>query len=117
MEMGGIFMEAVERAIGALERNAQATEAMLGIAEKEQIIMEEPGPPMCPYCNRLDPEATQIRVEGGSGKLSELVMAFEVHCCNKTIYAVPDSLTTMGSIEQANMLLAMKKGGRTDVGE
>lgn len=109
MEMGGVFMETVERAMVALERNASATEAMLAIAEKEQMVMAEPGPPLCPFCNTLDPEVTQIK-QGGSGKLNELVMAFETHCCNHTIYAIPDSLMTVGSIEAANQVIAMKKG-------
>lgn len=105
---------AVAEIVTALNRNADATEAMLDIARAEQIVMAEPGPSVCPHCGKLDPVVTQLGAEGGSGELSEFVMRAETHCCNQIVYAIPLGWDTTTSADMAADILKIKKGGRPE---
>jgi len=96
--------------VAAVLRNAEATEAMLALAKEEQIVMSEPGPPQCPHCGKLDPEITELGEKGGSGKLSEFVIAGETHCCNRPIYAIPIGFDTTVSLEMVQDIMTMKGG-------
>ncbi len=105
-------MDVLEQLVSAVERNAVATEKMLAIAEQEQIIMQEPGPPVCPHCGKLDPVVTELPGEaGGSGKLSDFVVRCETHCCNRVVFAIPNGWDTAVSQELAEDILKIKKGG------
>lgn len=96
-------------AVQALERNAQATEKMLAIAEREQIQMEY-APPLCPGCGKIDPVVTQLEGDG-SGKLSEFVMKGETHCCNRTVYAIPTGFNTTDNMNMVDEIFNHMKGG------
>jgi hypothetical protein len=100
----------MDRLIAAVERNAEATEQMLTLAKEEQIVMAEPGPPVCPFCGKLDPEVTELG-SGGSGKLSEFVIRAETHCCNRILYALPVGWDTTTTPEMAADIQTIKKGG------
>ena len=111
MELKGRELKKLlERAIDALERNATATENMLAIAEQEQLVMTEPGPPSCPHCGKLNPEVTQIRQEG-HGPLGDFVMAAETHCCHKVLYAVPIGFDAVPNLELARDILNQRGAG------
>lgn len=102
MELSGRDLKKLlTSAVKALERNAEATEEMLKIANSEQLVTQEPGPPVCPHCGKVDPEITDVSESGGSGFLSGFVIVGETHCCNKTLYAVPFVYDTFTSAEMA----------------
>lgn len=111
MEKGGTD-NSMDRLIAAVERNAEATEQMLALAKEEQIVMAEPGPPVCPHCGKLDPEVTELDA-GGSGQLSDFVMRGETHCCNRILYALPLGWDTTTTPEMAADILTIRKGGKT----
>lgn len=108
--VGREIAKALEPVVQALERSAKANEDLLTLATQEQIVMAEPGPPVCPFCGRLDPEVTQVAADG-DGPLGDFVMAAEAHCCNKVLYAVPLGFDTFTRIEMAQDALTQRKGG------
>lgn len=100
----------IQRGIVALERNAEATEKMLAIAEQEQLVMTEPGPPVCPHCGKLDPEITQLEADG-SGPLGHFVVVAECHHCNRTFYAIPIGFDTVTTKDLAADVLNQRRAG------
>ena len=102
--------------ISAVERNAVATEDMLKLAKEEQLVMQEPGPAICPHCGKLDPVITELQQQGeaGSGPLSEFVIAGETHCCNRVIYAVPVAFDCLPDLNLVADFLKMKGGSAHD---
>lgn len=97
----------INKAVDALERSATANEQLLELATKEQLVSVEPGPPVCPWCGRVDPEITETG-NGGSGTLSGFIVMGETHCCNHTIIAVPIGFDTFQSVEQAQAVISEK---------
>lgn len=111
MELVGRDRKMIERAVDALERNAEATEKMLALAQTDVAEMAEVGPPVCPHCGRLNPVVTQLGADG-AGPLGDFVMVAETHCCNRTLYAVPHAFDTAISLDLAQALLNERKGGK-----
>jgi hypothetical protein len=100
----------VGRLVEALERSADASEKLLSIAEQEQLVMTEPGPPVCPNCGKVNPTVTQLEADG-AGPLGEFVMVAECHHCNRTIYAVPIGFDTVTTKELAGDVLNQRRAG------
>jgi hypothetical protein len=94
----------------AVERQATAAEKLLELAEREELVGVEPGPSVCPGCGRLNPEITPLQNDG-SGPLDNYVLIAETHCCNSTVYCVPDTWSVVTHKDEALSLLHMK--GRT----
>lgn len=109
-EIGRETERLLNQAVKALERNAVATEKMLAIAEREQIQFEY-SPPMCPHCGAVNPEVTQLNVEG-SGLLGDFIMQAEAHCCNHVIYAIPLGFSSANDVEMAKDIQRQLKGGK-----
>lgn len=66
-----------------LERGVIALEALA----QDPIINIEAAPPVCPKCNRMNPN---VSVEQGSdGPLAECVLVARCGNCNEVFYAVP----------------------------
>lgn len=95
--------------INALERTAKAQEDLLELA-KDEVVTIERGPSICPGCGKPNPEITQLAVDG-SGKIDEFVLMAETHCCNKTIYGIPDAWSLVRDKTEAIAFMEMKKGG------
>lgn len=117
--MGGkTTEELLGQAVDALERSATANEALLKIAEQEQLVMTEPGPSICPHCGAVNPTVHLVDDSGGSGPLDEFVLVGETECCRKTIYAIPHEFTVVPTRDAAVQLMndktySLKGGNRT----
>lgn len=92
-----------------LDRQATAAEKLLELAEREEMTVER-GPSICPGCGKLNPTVTQLEGDG-SGPLDEFVLKGETHCCNKTVYAIPDAWAVVNHRDEASSLLELQKGG------
>lgn len=99
--------EMLKAAVAALERQATASEKLLELAEREEIVGVEPGPSVCPNCGALNPEVTPLQ-DGGSGPLDTFVLMVETHCCNKTMYCIPDAWLIVRHKDEATSLMEMK---------
>ena len=98
----------------ALKRNAKASEELLDIAKKEMVQIEvEPGPPVCPNCGVLNP-TVYFEAEAGSGPLNEIVFKFEMHCCNRTVYAVPEGWQMSVQMEEVADIIKQRAGVTND---
>jgi hypothetical protein len=79
-----------------LERIAVAVEA-LAIDPEVEI---NAGPPICPSCGAFDPMLTLAFQEGGTGKMSELII--DGNCqCKANVYIVIESYSVHKSSETA----------------
>jgi hypothetical protein len=91
MQNGRELSNHLRDAVRELRRTADATEEMLAMARNEQqSVVFEGGPPICPNCGAANPVVTTA-MDSGSGPLDQFVMIGEAHCCNRTIYGVPQS--------------------------
>jgi len=94
----------------ALKRNAKASEALLDIAKQEMVQLEiEAGPPICPHCGVLNP-TVYMEAEAGSGPVNEIVFKFEMHCCNGTVYGIPEGWAMAMSSEEAADIIKQRAG-------
>lgn len=76
-----------ERLVTALERVADANEALIDLAKEERDSGESIfGPPFCPHCGTFSPS---VRNEGGSGSMNEFVLAAACENCGKQFFAIP----------------------------
>lgn len=80
--------------------------------EKLSIIPEDAEiqslPPVCPSCGVFDPNVTLAYQEGGTGKMSEIVVN-GVCQCGEPIYIVIDSYSTHKSIDTVEMEIKEKE--------
>lgn len=94
----------------ALVRNAKASEEIVAIAKQEQVQFEvEAGPPVCPECGALNP-TVYMREREGSGPVNEIVFEFEMHCCNTTVYAVPEGWQMTTLKDEASDIIRQRAG-------
>lgn len=97
----------------ALERQATAAEKLLELAEREEMVQVESGPPVCPGCGKLNPIVSQVQA-GGDGPLHEFVMKVETHCCNKTMYAFAETWVMAPNLAYFESYIEQRRGGRND---
>jgi hypothetical protein len=98
----------------ALKRNAKASEELLDIAKQETMQIEvEAGPPVCPNCGVLNP-TIYMEQEAGSGPLNEMIFKFEMHCCNKTVYAVPEGWQMSVLMQEVIDIIQQRAGVTND---
>lgn len=76
--------EVPPKATDPLERIAVALERML---EEPAVEIMEPTPPICPYCNSINPVVT-TEDSGGSGQISEFIIRGNCGNCGNIIFAV-----------------------------
>lgn len=98
----------------AMERQADATEALLALAKADQAAMLEtetaPQPSVCPGCRVINPVVTQIDAGGGSGPLDQSFFVVETHCCNRRAFAIPVEMMTTLDEDTLREVLAEKGG-------
>ena len=95
-----------ERMIAALERHAAAAEELNALAKEERGVGEQienqPGPPFCPHCNRIDPT---VRTQAeGSGLLSDFVLVMQCTNCGNTFYGLAEGWIIAPDGETAKQL-------------
>jgi hypothetical protein len=81
------------RMLNSLERIANTLEKVPDILSKlgeEPEIMIEAGPPLCPHCNKFNPEV-DIEDTEGSGPIFEYYMKARCHNCGHVFYAIPQT--------------------------
>jgi hypothetical protein len=86
MSLGREEMILAGRLVSAMERQADANEALIALA-KEEREKELSGPPTCPHCGYVNP-SIQARFDG-SGPLGDFVLAATCNHCEKVFYAEP----------------------------
>jgi hypothetical protein len=113
MQQGRGIARLLWRAVAALERMASAQEELNTLAKDEREVGEQienqPGPPFCPHCNRIDP-IVRTQAEG-TGLLSNFVLVMQCSHCSNTFYGLAEGWMIAPDIDAAKELRDAKKGG------
>jgi hypothetical protein len=90
------YEELLERGVNALERLAE-----------DPVIQIETGPPVCPFCDTMNP-SVRVEESSSSGPLVEFVI--QAHClhCNQVFYAVPYQWVCTKTTEEAGEAIQEK---------
>jgi hypothetical protein len=87
-----------------LERGVEALEKL---AQDEFEIQVETKPPVCPHCNRMNPNV-RVSESSMSGPLAEfLTQAFCLNC-NNIFYVIPTQTECVKSLDDARDVIANK---------
>lgn len=92
---------------------------MRGVEALEKLAADEPleinietKPPVCPYCEKINP---MVRVDESNttGQLAEYVVQAQCLHCNNVFYVIPFHVDCVKSIDQAQRLIEekMRLGG------
>jgi len=112
-ELKEAIKEGVTPLVRALERSAKANEELLDIAKQETVQMEaEAGPPVCPNCGVVNPTVYSSE-QAGSGPLAESVYQFEMHCCNASVWAIPEGWVFARTAAEAAEAIDYRRAGVT----
>lgn len=79
----------------ALERIAAATERLA----EDPVIHVESGPPVCPFCERMNPEI-RVSESENRGPLGEYVLQAQCLSCNEIFYAIPQMWLTVRTTDE-----------------
>lgn len=94
------------RLVEAVERVAVANEELIALAKDERGIGEQienqPGPPFCPHCQRMNP-SVKTQAEG-TGQLSDFVLVMQCEHCNNTFYGLAEGWLIAPDSETAKQL-------------
>jgi hypothetical protein len=102
---------ALERIARAVEKGVELNEKMLALATEEPMTIE-PGPPVCPFCGKLNP-IVQSHERAGSGPMDEMVLILDCQQCDMQFIAVPDGWTNVATTTEAQAII---EGRRSDIG-
>lgn len=110
--MGRSIARLLVRSVHALERMAAAQEELNQLAKAEREIGEQienqPGPPFCPHCSRVDPV---VRTQSeGTGSLSEFVLVMQCTHCRTTFYGLPEGWLIAPDSETAKDIRDTRRG-------
>lgn len=83
-----------------LRRGVRAIEAL---AEDPEIKVEV-HPPVCPYCEQINP-VVKVRESEAEGQLAEFVIHAECLHCHESFYALPFQMDCVKSISDAQQLM------------
>jgi hypothetical protein len=90
-----------------LERIAVAVEAL---AVDPEIELQA-GPPVCPSCGAFDPQTTLAYQEGGTGRMSEIIIDGACQC-GERLFIVIESYAVFKSSDQAvHMIQERERAG------
>jgi hypothetical protein len=105
--------DSTERLIRAVERVAVANEELIVLAKAERDIGEQienqPGPPFCPHCSRVNP-SVKTQAEG-EGLLSDFVLVMQCAHCHSTFYGLADGWQMAPDIDNAKQLRDARRAG------
>lgn len=87
------MFDLLERGVIALEK--------LG---EDPVIQMETGPPICPYCERVNPRVRQSESEA-DGKMAEIVYRFHCLNCNGVFYGIPLHWSMCQDVQQAEAVI------------
>lgn len=87
-----------------LDRIADALERL----GDDPVIQMETGPPVCPHCERMNPNV-DVEESGGSGPLSEFVIRATCLHCNNVFYCLIMQWQTVAEISQIQPLMDQLK--------
>lgn len=82
-------MSVDERAVRALERLADANEAIVKLASDEREDAEgipRFAPAICPHCLKTDPE---VAIEAAEGRFEEMIVIAHCRNCGQRFFGVP----------------------------
>lgn len=78
-----------------LRRGVIAVEALA----EDPVIHVESGPPVCPFCEMMNPKVL-VRESEASGPLGEYLLQAQCQNCNELFYAVPQIWLTVRTITE-----------------
>lgn len=87
-----------------LERIAVGIERLA----EDPVIQMETGPPVCPHCERVNPNV-RVNESGGSGPLAEFVIQASCLHCGRTFYALPVQWQCAAQLSHVEPLLQQLK--------
>lgn len=92
-------MDAYEREL--MERGVSALEKL----SADPVIQMETGPPVCPFCDRMNPN---VRVEESeaTGPLAEFVIQAQCQHCNKVFFGIPLQWSTCRNIQEVQAVIS-----------
>lgn len=91
-------MELLERMTVAIEKLSEPPEFEVNLK-----------PPVCPHCNTVDPVVELPYQQGGTGKLSEIVVAGTCLACRKHLWVVIESYSMHKEASEAAMEVSEKE--------
>jgi transposase-like protein len=109
MEVGREFERLVERGVKALERNAEASEQLIALANDERTdsVEDLSSPPKCPHCGTFNPT---IRNEGAQGSMEDFTLVATCSSCGKTFFGFPTGWFIVKTPEEARTVVRERAG-------
>lgn len=110
--MSARIEELLERAVVALDRNANASEALISLAKEERDYGDSLlSPAFCPHCTTVNP-TVRIRSEiyEGAGEIEEFVLVAVCEHCHKPFYSVPQGWVSFANPDEATAYLSERGG-------
>lgn len=87
-----------------LERIASGIEKLA----EDPVINIESGPPVCPNCERMNPEI-RVSESEARGPLGEYVIQAQCLSCNEIFYAIPQMWLTVKNMSEVRMEMEDRK--------
>jgi hypothetical protein len=84
----------LERGIEAIERLAE-----------DPVIQIETGPPLCPFCERVNP-VIRVGESENTGALAEFVIRAHCQHCNNVFYGIPLHWSTVKTTEEVREIIS-----------
>lgn len=101
-----------ERLVTAIERLADANEAIVKLAgeQQEEMNAPTPGPPFCPHCGTFNPPVQQLAA--GGGPMQEFILVAQCERCGKVLYGIPEGWQLASTEDEARSII--EKGGNEE---
>lgn len=88
----------------ALERIAVGIEKLA----EDPVINIESGPPVCPFCERMNPEI-RVSESEARGPLGEFVVQAQCLGCNEIFFAIPQMWLTVKTSDEVSIEMEDRK--------
>lgn len=99
------MVEIVERELHELlDRIARGIEHLA----EDPVVEMETGPPICPHCQKMNPDV-RVQESEGSGPLDEILMRCHCLSCNNLFYAVPVQWDCVKTVEEVQQVISERQ--------
>lgn len=89
-----------QEVLDLLERGVTALEKL----NDEPVFQMETGPPVCPHCERMNPNVT-VQESEESGPLAEFVIRCTCNSCHQVFYAIPLQWSMCRNVEEVEAVI------------
>ena len=90
-----------------MERGVSALEKIAADMDEDTVLKVETGPPVCPNCEKMNPNVRVHEAEA-TGALAEFLIQAQCLSCNKVFYALPYQWQTTKTVNEAELLMREK---------